>query len=58
MGGGDSGVVKLVATDSEAHAMEFLFVRTEGRNKAAIGDFAASWNHRRSYKVIAAATAA
>ena len=51
MRGGEAGVVKLVATNSDAYAMEFLFVRTEGGNKAAIGDFAAVWNHQRSYKL-------
>ena len=47
--GGDAGLVDLVTTDSDAHAMEFLFVRTEGGNEAAMGDFAAAWNRRWSY---------
>ena len=31
--------------------MESLFVRTEGGDEAAIGDFSAAWNRRRSYEV-------
>ena len=51
MRGSDAGVVKLVTTDSDAHAMDFLFVWTEGGNEAAIGDFAAVWNRERIYEV-------
>ena len=51
MRGGDAGVVEVVATDSDAYAMDFFFVRTEGGDEAAIGDFAAEWNRQRSYKV-------
>ena len=51
MRGGDAGVVELVTTGSDAHAMEFLFVRTEGGNEATIGDFAAAWNRRQIYEV-------
>ena len=51
MRGGDTGVVDLVATDSDVYAMEFFFVRMEGGDKAAICDFVAAWNRRQSYKV-------
>ena len=51
MRGGDAWVVELVTTNSDAYAMDFLFVRTEGGDEAAIGDFAAAWNSRRSYEV-------
>ena len=51
MRGGDARVVKLVITDSDAHAMDFLFVWTEGGDKVSIGDFAAAWNSRRRYEV-------
>ena len=51
MSGGDSGVVKLVATNSDAYVMDFCFVRTDGGNEAAIGDFASAWNLQQSYKV-------
>ena len=51
MSGGDAGVVKLVATNSDAYVMDFCFVRTEGGNEAAIGDFASAWNLQQSYKV-------
>ena len=51
MSDSDSRLVKLVTTDSDAHAMDFLFVRTEGGDEASIGDFAAAWNRRRSYEV-------
>ena len=40
---GDAGVFDLIATDSDAYAMDLLFVRTEGGDEAAIGDFAAIW---------------
>ena len=40
---GDAGVFDLIATDSDAYAMDFLIVRTEGGNEAAIGDLAAAW---------------
>ena len=40
MRGGDAGIVELVTTNSDAHAMELLFVRTEGGEEAAIGNFA------------------
>ena len=39
MRGGDSGVVELFATDNDAYTMDFLFLRTEGGDEAAIGDF-------------------
>ena len=45
MSGVDSRVVELVATDSDAYAMEFLFLRTEGGNEVS------AWNRIRSYKV-------
>ena len=51
MRGGDAGVVELVTTNIDAHAMKFLFVWTEGDDKAVIGDFAAAWNRQRSYEV-------
>ena len=51
MRGGDSEVVEIVSTESDAYAMEFLSVRTEDGDKAAIGDFTAAWNRRRSYEV-------
>ena len=51
MRGGDARVFELVTTDSDVHAMDFLFVRTEGGDKAAIYDFAAAWNRQWSYKV-------
>ena len=51
MRGGETGLVELVATNSDAYAMDFLFVRTEDGNEAAIGEFLATWNRRRSYKV-------
>ena len=51
MRGGDAGLVEIITTDSDAHTVDFLFVRTEGGNEAAIGDFAAAWNRRRSYEV-------
>ena len=41
MRGGDVGAVEIFTTDSDAHAMDFLFVRTEGGDEAAIGDFVA-----------------
>ena len=44
MSGGDAGVVKLVATNSDAYVMDFCFVRKEGGNEVAIGDFASAWN--------------
>ena len=47
----DAGAVELVTTNSDVHAMDFLFVMREGGDKAAIGDFAATWNRRRSYEV-------
>ena len=47
----DARVVELVATKSDTYTMDLLFVRTEGGNKAAIGDFASAWNCRQSYKV-------
>ena len=51
MCGGDAGVVKLFTTDSDARTMYLLFVKTEDGNKAAIGEFVAAWNRRRSYEV-------
>ena len=48
---GDARLVELVATDSDVYAMDFFFVRTEGGDEAAIGDFAAAWNRRQIYKV-------
>ena len=51
MRGDDARLVELVATDSDAYVMNVLFVRTEGGNKAVIGDFAAACNRRRSHKV-------
>ena len=51
MCGGDARVVELVATDSDAYAMDFLSVKTEGGNEAAIDDFATAWNRRRIYEV-------
>ena len=39
MRGGDSGVVELFTTDNDAYTMDFLFLRTEGGDEAAIGDF-------------------
>ena len=44
MHGVDTRVVKLVTTNSDTHAMEFIFVWTEVDNEAAVGDFAAPWN--------------
>ena len=49
MRGGDAKVVELVATKSDAYTMDFLFVRTEGGDEAAIGDFAIACNWRQSY---------
>ena len=51
MHGGDAGVVELFTTGSDAHTMDFLFVRMEGGDEAAIGDFSTAWNSRRSYEV-------
>ena len=51
MRGSDARVVKLVTTNSDKHAMESLFMRTEGGVEAAIGEFASAWNRRWSYKV-------
>ena len=51
MCGGDAGAVEFFTTDSDAHAMDFLFVRMEGGNEAAIDEFAAAWNLRRIYEV-------
>ena len=51
MCGSDAVVVELVAIDSDAYTMDFLFVRTEGGNEAAICDFVAAWNCRWSYEV-------
>ena len=42
MRGGDARVVDLVTIDSDGHALDLLCVRTEGGNKAAIGDLAAT----------------
>ena len=47
MRGGDARVVDHVTTNSDSLAMDFLFVRTEGGDEAAIGDFAAAWNRQR-----------
>ena len=51
MCGGDAGVVKLVATNSDAYVVDFFFVRKEGGDKAAIDDFASAWNCQQSYKI-------
>ena len=51
MRGSDARVVKLVTTNSDKHAIESLFMRTEGGVEAAIGEFASAWNRRWSYKV-------
>ena len=51
MRGGDAGLVEIFATNSDAYAMDFLFVRTESGDEPAIGDFADKWNRRRIYKV-------
>ena len=51
MRGGDARVVELVTTNSNAHAMDFLFMRTEGGDEAAIDDLAAAWDRRQSYEV-------
>ena len=51
MRGFDAGVVEIVTTNSDANAMDFLFVWTEGGDKATIGDFVAAWNRQRSYEV-------
>ena len=48
---GDTGVVGIATTGSDAYTIEFLFVRTEDGDKAAICDFEAAWNSRRSYDV-------
>ena len=42
MHGGNSSVVELVTTNSDVHARDFLFVRTDGGDEAAICDFAAA----------------
>ena len=44
MRGSDTGVVEIVATYSDAYAMDLFFVRMEGGHGAAIGDFEAAWN--------------
>ena len=51
MCGSEAGVVELVTTNSDARAMDLLFLRTEGGDKGAIGDFADAWNRQRRYKV-------
>ena len=51
MRGSDAEEVKLVTTNSDVNTIDFLFVRTEGGDKAAIYDFAAAWNRQWSYKV-------
>ena len=51
MRGSDAEEVKLVTTNSDVNTIDFLFVRTEGGDKAAIGDFAVAWNFRQNYAV-------
>ena len=48
MHGGDAGLVKIFTTNSDAYAMDFFFVRTEGGDEADKGDFTAAWNRRKS----------
>ena len=51
MHGSDARVVEFITMDSDAHTMDFLFVRTDGGNKEDIGDFAAEWNRQQSNEV-------
>ena len=41
---GHAGVVEIVATNSDADTIYFFFLRTEGGNEAAIGEFLVAWN--------------